>query len=131
MNIPDELLYTKEHEWISVDEDNTATAGITDYAQEELGDVVFVDLPDAGDVFSAEDAFGTLESVKAVSEVYMPVSGKVVDVNGVLEDSPEKINEDPYGEGWMVKITIEDSSELKQLMSADEYKKYVGEKSEG
>lgn len=129
MKVPDDLLYAKEHEWILV-EDELATIGITDYAQKELGDVVFVELPEVADVLSAEDAFGTLESVKAVSEAYMPVSGEVVEVNKTLLDAPEKINEDPYGDGWMIRIRLEDPAELNNLMSSKEYVGYTQEESQ-
>ncbi|MFQ5928895.1 MAG: glycine cleavage system protein GcvH [Acidobacteriota bacterium] len=129
MKVPDDLLYTKEHEWILV-EDELATIGVTDYAQSELGDVVFVELPEVGDVLAAEDAFGTLESVKAVSEAYLPVSGEVVEVNETLLDAPEKINEDPYGDGWMIRIRLEDPAELNNLMSSREYVGYTQEESE-
>lgn len=126
MKFPEELLYTREHEWIRV-EDDGAVVGITDYAQRELGDVVFVELPKAGDGFEAEKAFGSVESVKAVSEVYCPIGGTVTAVNEMLIDSPEIINNDPYGEGWMIRITIGNRSELENLLSPKEYKEYVEE----
>ena len=103
MSVPEELQYTRSHEWVRTEGD-TATIGITDHAQDELGDVVFVELPEEGATFDAGDSFGTVESVKAVSDLYTPVGGEVVEVNAALNDSPEKINEDPYGEGWIVKI---------------------------
>ncbi|HSK84310.1 MAG TPA: glycine cleavage system protein GcvH, partial [Rubrobacter sp.] len=103
MNIPEDLQYTKSHEWVLIEGD-TATIGITDHAQDELGDVVFVELPDEGATFDAGESFGTVESVKAVSDLYAPVGGEVVEVNSTLEDAPENINEDPYGEGWIVKL---------------------------
>lgn len=124
MNVPPELLYTKEHEWIIVDND-TGTVGISDYAQQQLGDVVYVELPETGDAFNANDAFASLESVKAVSEVYSPVSGRVVEVNEALIDAPETINEDPYGRGWLIRLELDDTSEVDELMSADEYTAYV------
>lgn len=126
MNVPGDLRYTKEHEWIQI-EDNIATIGITDYAQQELGDVVYVELPAVGQDFEAEESFGSVESVKAVSEIYMPLTGTVTEVNEDLADSPEVINEDAYGEGWMIKIEISDSSQLDDLLSADEYKEYLAE----
>ena len=117
MNIPAELEYTKTHEWVRR-EDDVATVGITDHAQEELGDVVFIELPEEGASFDAGDSFGTIESVKAVSDLYAPVGGEVVEVNETLNDSPERVNEDPYGGGWMIRLRISDEGEL---LSADEY----------
>ena len=125
MSIPDDLQYTKSHEWVRI-EDGTATIGITDHAQEELGDVVFVELPDVGDTIGAGESFGTVESVKAVSDLYAPVGGEVVEVNSSLEDAPEKINDDPYGEGWIVKLS---TSEEADLLSPEEYEKVVEEES--
>ncbi len=130
MKAPDDLLYSKEHEWIQRESD-VATIGITEHAQKELGDVVFADLPEVGATFNANEAFGSVESVKAVSEVYMPVSGEVVETNESLLDAPEKINDDPYGEGWIIRIRLEKSAELKALMSSQEYFKYVEEESQG
>ncbi len=124
MKAPDELLYSKEHEWI-LKENDVATLGITDHAQKELGDVVFAELPEVGATFNANDAFGSVESVKAVSEVYMPVSGEVVETNESLLDAPEKINDDPYGEGWIIRIRLTNPEELEALMSSQEYAKYV------
>ena len=117
MNIPAELEYTRTHEWVRR-EDDVATVGITDHAQEELGDVVFIELPEEGASFDAGDSFGTIESVKAVSDLYAPVGGEVVEVNETLNDSPERVNEDPYGGGWMIRLRISDEGEL---LSADEY----------
>jgi glycine cleavage system H protein len=125
LSVPEELLYTKNHEWARIDGD-TATIGITDHAQDELGDVVFVELPGEGDAFDAGESFGTVESVKAVSDVYAPVGGEVVEVNSSLEDAPEKINDDPYGEGWMIKLR---TSEEADLLSPQEYEKVVEEES--
>ncbi|HEX5700917.1 MAG TPA: glycine cleavage system protein GcvH [Rubrobacter sp.] len=125
MNIPENLQYTKSHEWVRMDGD-TATIGITDHAQDELGDVVFVELPDAGATFDAGESFGTVESVKAVSDLYTPVGGEVVEVNTALEDAPENINEDPYGEGWIVKLRTTDEPDL---LSPQEYEKVVEEES--
>ena len=128
MNIPSDLKYSREHEWIRV-EGNVVTIGITDYAQEELGDIVNVELPDEGDEIHKDEAFGAVESVKASSEVFSPVSGKIVEVNEPLLDAPEMINEDPYDEGWMVKIELSDSSELNELMDAAGYEQYIQEES--
>jgi glycine cleavage system H protein len=125
LSIPDDLQYTKSHEWVRA-ENGTVTIGITDHAQEELGDVVFVELPDVGDTIGAGDSFGTVESVKAVSDLYTPVGGEVVEVNSSLEDAPEKINDDPYGEGWIVKLS---TSEAADLLSPEEYEKVVEEES--
>ena len=125
MNVPGDLKYTKSHEWVRAEGD-TATIGITDHAQDELGDVVFVELPEEGTSFEAGDSFGTVESVKAVSDLYAPVGGEVVEVNSALEDSPEKINEDPYGEGWIVKLRTSGEADL---LSADEYQKVLDEES--
>jgi glycine cleavage system H protein len=125
LNIPEELQYTESHEWVRIDGD-TATIGITDHAQDELGDVVFVELPDEGATFDAGDSFGTVESVKAVSDLYTPVGGEVVEVNSSLEDAPENINEDPYGEGWIVKLRTTDEP---NLLSPEEYERVVEEES--
>jgi glycine cleavage system H protein len=129
MDTPEELQYTKEHEWLSIEED-IATIGITDFAQQELGDVVYVELPDEGETFEEGDSFGSVESVKAVSEIYMPLSGTVTEVNEVLADSPEEVNNSPYGEGWMIRIKIADVSRVDLLLSSDEYVTYVEEESE-
>ncbi len=130
MKAPDDLLYSKEHEWI-LNEDDVATIGITEHAQKELGDVVFAELPEVGATFDTNEAFGSVESVKAVSEVYMPVSGEVVETNESLLDAPEKINDDPYGEGWIIRIRLTNPAELEALMSSQEYSKYVEEESQG
>jgi glycine cleavage system H protein len=124
VSVPEELQYTKSHEWVRT-EDDTATVGITDYAQEELGDIVFVELPEEGATFEAGDSFGTVESVKAVSDLYSPVGGEVVEVNEALNDNPEKINEDPYGDGWIIKLRT--SGEGAELLSASEYEKLLEE----
>jgi glycine cleavage system H protein len=126
MSVPEELEYTKTHEWVRR-EGEEAIVGITDHAQEELGDVVFVELPKQGASFSAGDSFGVVESVKAVSDLYTPVGGEVVEVNESLNDTPEKVNEDPYGDGWMIRLRI--SGEGK-LLSADEYERLLEEESE-
>jgi glycine cleavage system H protein len=125
LNIPEDLQYTKSHEWVRTEGD-TATIGITDHAQDELGDVVFVELPEEGATFDAGESFGTVESVKAVSDLYTPVGGEVVEVNSTLEDAPEKINEDPYGEGWIAKLRTTDETEL---LSPEEYEKVVEQES--
>jgi glycine cleavage system H protein len=125
LNIPEDLRYTESHEWVRIDGD-TATIGITDHAQDELGDVVFVELPDEGATFDAGESFGTVESVKAVSDLYSPVGGEVVEVNSALEDAPENINEDPYGEGWIIKLRTTDEADL---LSPEEYEKVVAEES--
>ncbi len=124
MNVPEELQYTKSHEWVRT-EDDTATIGITDHAQEELGDIVYIELPEQGATFEAGDSFGTVESVKAVSDLYTPVGGEVVEVNEALGDSPEKINEDPYGEGWILEVRVSD--EGAGLLSATEYEQFLEE----
>jgi glycine cleavage system H protein len=121
---PKDFLYTKEHEWIKVDGDK-GTCGITDYAQGELGDIVFIELPDVGASFDAKASMATIESVKAVSDMYSPVSGEITGVNDAIVDNPAKVNEDPHGEGWFVKIKISDPSELKKLMSAQDYEEYI------
>jgi glycine cleavage system H protein len=129
MEFPEDLKYSKEHEWVLV-EGNVATVGITDYAQDQLGDIVFVELPAVGDKVSKEDAFGVVESVKAVSDIYAPVSGKVVEVNDDLPENPEMLNEDAYGDGWIIKIEMNDLEELQDLMTAAEYEEYVAEEKE-
>jgi glycine cleavage system H protein len=123
MSVPEELEYTKTHEWVRR-EGEEAIVGITDHAQEELGDVVFVELPEQGASFSAGDSFGVIESVKAVSDLYAPVGGEVVEVNESLNDTPEKVNEDPYGDGWMIRLRISGEGEL---LSADEYERLLEE----
>ena len=123
MSVPEELQYTRSHEWVRTEGD-TATVGITDYAQNELGDIVFVELPEVGATFGAGDSFGAVESVKAVSDIYAPVGGEVVEVNEVLDDSPEKINEDPYGDGWIIKLRVSDEGDL---LSASDYEQFLEE----
>ena len=125
MNIPENLRYTKDHEWLKAD-GNIATIGITDFAQGELGDIVFLDITSAGQTLSAGNIFGTVEAVKTVSDLFMPVSGKVIAVNSGLDKNPAAVNKDPYGEGWMVRIELSDASELGALLSAEEYKKQIG-----
>ncbi len=119
---PEELKYTDDHEWVRV-ENGKAYVGVTHYAQEQLGDVVFVELPDIGEEFEMGDSFGVVESVKTVSDLFMPLSGKVVEINEDLEDSPEAVNEDPYGEGWIIAIELSDESQLDQLMDSEAYQK--------
>jgi glycine cleavage system H protein len=126
MNIPKDLKYSEEHEWVRV-EGNVAVVGITDFAQDELGDIVFVELPEVGDEVTADDAFGSVESVKTVSELYAPVSGKVIEVNEALADSPEWVNESPYEKAWMIKVEMKDPAELNELLSPDEYEKATSE----
>lgn len=128
--IPKNLKYSKEHEWVK-EENGIVRVGITDYAQEALGDVVFVELPEVGDSFAAGEAFGSVESVKAVSDCYMPVSGTVKTVNEALLESPELVNEDPYGKGWMIEIEPDNKEELEELMSAAEYEEYLATLEEG
>jgi glycine cleavage system H protein len=123
LSVPEELQYTRSHEWVRT-EDDTATIGITDYAQEELGDIVYVELPEEGATFDAGDSFGSVESVKAVSDLYTPVGGEVVEVNEALNDNPEKINEDPYGEGWMIKLRVSGEGDL---LSASDYEQLLEE----
>jgi glycine cleavage system H protein len=120
MNIPGELKYTKDHEWIRI-EGNSAYVGVTDFAQGELGDVVFVEIETVGETLKKEDVFGTIEAVKTVSDLFMPMSGEILEVNPLLEESPDVVNKDPYGKGWMVKIQITDPSEANDLLSAEKY----------
>jgi len=124
VNIPAELKYTKEHEWVKI-EDKIATIGITDYAQGELGDIVFIELPTVGEELTQLKPFGTIEAVKAVSDIYAPISGKVVEVNSSLDDEPMSINKDPYGDGWIIKIEISVPEELEKLLDADAYKELI------
>jgi len=123
-NIPDDLHYSKDHEWVRV-EGNVAVVGITDYAQDSLGDVVYVELPKTGDSFAANESFGSVESVKAVSEVFCPISGDIAAVNESLNDAPEKVNEDPYGEGWMIRVTMSNPGEVDSMLTAAEYEDFT------
>jgi glycine cleavage system H protein len=125
MNIPANLKYTKDHEWIRV-EGNEAVIGVTDYAQSELGDIVYVEIETQGDTLAKEEIFGTVEAVKTVSDLFMPVSGKVLEVNSELASQPDIVNKDPYGAGWMIKVSISDASEIAGLLSADDYKAEIG-----
>lgn len=121
MSTPSDLKYTKDHEWIRENGDGTVTIGITDFAQGELGDIVFVELEDVGSEFSQEDTFGTVEAVKTVSDLYAPLDGEVIELNEELEDNPELVNDDPYGDGWMIKMKVSDASQIEGLLSADQY----------
>ena len=125
MNFPDNLKYSKEHEWVMMVEDHVALIGITEFAQSELGDVVYVELPEVGEKITKDDPFGSVESVKAVSDLFAPVSGTVIEVNDSLPDSPELVNEDSYGDGWMIKVQMSDIEELKDLLAQDEYGEFV------
>src|SRR5229473_1006717 len=129
MKFPKNLRYTREHEWVLI-EGNQATVGITDYAQHELGEVVFVELPKVGDSVTKDEPFGVVESVKAASDVYAPVSGEVTEINDDLVATPELINDDPYGDAWLIRVEMSDPAEVEQLMSATEYKQYVEEEGE-
>ena len=124
MNIPEELKYTEEHEWVKI-EDNIATVGITDFAQGELGDIVYLEIDTLDSEIATNEVFGTVEAVKTVSDLFMPLSGKVIETNSELEDKPELVNEDPYGEGWIIKIDISDISEISSLLSYQDYKNLV------
>ena len=119
-NIPNDLLYTKDHEWVQL-HDDVATVGVTDHAQQSLGDVTFVDLPQPGDSFTRGDTFGVVESVKAASDLFMPLSGEIIEINEDLEEAPELVNDDPYGRAWMIKIKVEDPSEAKSLLDSASY----------
>lgn len=125
MNIPADLKYTKDHEWVKVDGD-TVTVGITDFAQGELGDIVYVEVETVDETLEAGEIFGTVEAVKTVSDLFLPVSGEIIEFNKLLEDEPEKVNTDPYGEGWMIKIKCSDSSQLDELLSDSDYKSLIG-----
>ena len=126
MNIPSELKYTKDHEWIKI-EGNTAIVGVTDFAQGELGDIVYVDVDTLDDTVEEGDVFGSVEAVKTVSDLFMPLSGEVIEFNEALEDAPELVNTDPYGEGWMIKITISDDSQIEALLDAAAYKTLIAD----
>jgi len=125
MNFPENLRYTKDHEWVSID-GNTATIGITDFAQRELGDIVYIDINTKGKALAAEDIFGTVEAVKTVSDLFLPVAGTITEINPLLDSQPELVNSDPYGDGWMVKMTVTDLADLDKLMSAEAYTASVG-----
>jgi glycine cleavage system H protein len=125
MNIPADLKYTKDHEWVTIDGD-IATVGITDFAQGELGDIVYVEVETLDETLDREEVFGTVEAVKTVSDLFLPLSGEIVAFNETLEDEPEKVNSDPYGDGWMIKIKFSDAAEVEDLLSADDYKALIG-----
>ena len=125
MNFPDHLKYTKDHEWVLVD-GNVATVGITDFAQSELGDIVYVEIETIGEELNKEEVFGTVEAVKTVSDLFLPLSGEIIEFNDALEVSPEDVNSDPYGKGWMVKVKIANASEIEELLSSDDYKQLIG-----
>lgn len=125
MNIPENLKYTKDHEWVSL-KDGIATVGITDFAQSELGDIVYVDVDSLDETLEQNEVFGSVEAVKTVSDLFMPMSGELVEFNEELEDAPEKVNSDPYGEGWMIKIKVSDASEFESLLNAADYKDLIG-----
>ena len=125
MNVPAELKYTKDHEWVKVD-GNIATVGITDFAQSELGDIVYVEIETVGDTLAQEATFGTVEAVKTVSDLFMPVSGEVIEFNKAIESSPEAVNTDPYGKGWMIKVKMSNPNDLNNLLSAEQYKEIIG-----
>ena len=126
MNFPEQLKYSKDHEWIVVVEGNVAKIGISDFAQGELGDIVYVDIPSVGKSLAAHAEFGSIEAVKTVSELYLPVSGKVLEINSLVSDSPALVNSDPYGEGWIIKLEITSPDDLNTLMSAEEYRALIG-----
>lgn len=125
MNIPSELKYTKDHEWVKIDGD-IAIVGITDFAQSELGDIVYVEVETLDETLDKEEVFGTVEAVKTVSDLFLPLSGEIIEFNEVLEDEPEKVNTDPYGDGWMIKVKLSDPSEIDDLMSDEDYKALIG-----
>ncbi len=125
MNFPSDLKYSKEHEWIKVLDDQTALVGITDFAQSELGDIVYVEVETVGETLDKDEVFGTVEAVKTVSDLFMPVSGEILEFNETLESEPEKVNTDPYGEGWIIKIKIKNPAELDDLMDAQTYQTYI------
>lgn len=125
MNIPADLKYTKDHEWVTIDGD-VATVGITDFAQGELGDIVYVEVETVDETLDKDEVFGTVEAVKTVSDLFLPLTGEIIEFNEALEDEPEKVNTDPYGDGWMIKIKISDPSEVEQLLDAAGYKELVG-----
>jgi glycine cleavage system H protein len=125
MNIPQELKYTKDHEWVKID-GNVATIGVTDFAQGELGDIVYVEVETVGETMEREEVFGTVEAVKTVSDLFLPLAGEIIEFNESLEDTPEKVNTDPYGDGWMVKIKMSNEAEIEGLMSPEEYKELIG-----
>ncbi|MEO8710940.1 MAG: glycine cleavage system protein GcvH [Parafilimonas sp.] len=126
MKFPSDLKYTKDHEWVKMIDDKTALVGVTDFAQHELGDIVFVDITTTGKILNAEEVFGTVEAVKTVSDLFLPVEGKIVEVNSSLSNNPELVNTDPYGEGWMAKIEVVDAEDVNKLLTAEAYEQMVG-----
>lgn len=126
MNFPENLLYTKDHEWIKIEGEN-AVIGITDFAQKELGDIVYVEVDTVGETLDQEETFGTIEAVKTVSDLFMPVSGEIVEFNETLESSPDKVNQDPYGDGWIIKIKLTDAAQKDSLLTVSQYKELIGE----
>ena len=126
MKTPNDLKYTKDHEWIAIDGD-IATVGITDFAQRELGDIVYVEIETVGELLKADEVFGTVEAVKTVSDLFLPVEGEILELNGDLETSPEDVNNDPYDKGWMIKMKVSNPSDLDNLLTSDDYKKLIGE----
>jgi len=126
MNIPEELKYTKDHEWISI-EGEIATVGITDFAQRELGDIVYVEIETVGETLDADEVFGTVEAVKTVSDLFLPVSGEIIEFNEDLEDTPEDVNAEPYSKGWMIKMKVSNSDDLNQLLDSNQYRELIGE----
>ena len=126
MNIPKDLKYTKDHEWISIDGD-VATVGITDFAQRELGDIVYVEVETVGETLEADDVFGTVEAVKTVSDLFLPVSGEIIEFNDSLEETPEDVNSDPYSKGWMIRLKVNDIDDLNELLNSEQYKDLIGE----
>jgi glycine cleavage system H protein len=125
MNVPSDLKYTKDHEWVKIDGD-TVTVGITDFAQGELGDIVYVEVESLEETLEVDAVFGTVEAVKTVSDLFLPIAGEIIEFNESLEEEPEKVNEDPYGDGWMIKIKVSDTADLETLLSADDYKAIIG-----
>lgn len=127
MNFPENLRYTEEHEWVRLAEDGTATVGITDFAQSELGDIVYIEIETEGEELDANEVFGSIEAVKTVSDLFLPVAGTVTEVNEKLEDAPETVNEDPYGEGWLIKMQVADIADIETLLTVEAYKKLIGQ----
>jgi len=125
MNTPEELKYTKDHEWVKIDGD-VVTVGITDFAQGELGDIVYVEVETEGEELDKDEVFGTVEAVKTVSDLFMPVTGEIIEFNSAIEEGPESVNSDPYGDGWMIKVKLSDTSQLEELLTAEQYKAIIG-----
>lgn len=127
MTFPADLRYTEEHEWVRLDEDGTATVGITDFAQSELGDIVYIEIESEGEEFGANEIFGTIEAVKTVSDLFLPIAGTVIEVNDSLEDAPETVNSDPYGDGWLIKMQVADAADFESLLTVEAYKELIGQ----